>query len=74
MVSQSPEGSTLDFHTRYSINIYVYYPWQCLNHPKGQRSISTEMGLDRWASDTTMSQPPEGAMIDFYLGAANARN
>ncbi len=38
---QPPEGATIDFYAAVGLSACPDW-WECLNHPKGQRSISID--------------------------------
>ena len=58
-MSQSPEGSTLDFHARF-IELVNRRNTRCLNPPKGQRSISTFRCFVRHHHPFPGLNPPKG--------------
>ena len=65
MRSQSPEGSTADFHEKdYVLDQRKLY---CLNPPKGPRPISTAHLRMLIEQTRKKSQSPEGATADFHL-------
>ena len=63
-LSQSPEGSTFDFHRRHHRR--HPRPDRRLNPPKGPRSISTTSSAAKGTRRTTTSQSPEGSTFDFH--------
>ena len=65
-MSQSPEGSTVDFHIG-GPSIGLSRISRCLNPPKGRRSISTYEELqDAADAALAMSQSLEGSTVDFH--------
>ena len=68
-MSQSPEGSTLDFHNGKVCAVFALI-LMCLNPPKGPPSISTSL-RKRGYKNVDVSQSPEGSTLDFHVRDRN---